>query len=60
MKEIVEKLIEKADSFEIKDETWEELKNDALKELATKASPDNSHLWNCIKLIAEYMSKYTK
>lgn len=53
MKEIVEKLIEKADSFEIKDETWEELKNDALKELATKASPDNSHLWNCIKLIAE-------
>ena len=58
MEEIVKKLIEEVDSFEIKDENLEELKRDTLKELESKPSSNNQILWLCIKCIDEYMENY--
>lgn len=60
MKEIVEKMIEEVEAFENHDSYWQDLKKDALKELERKPTSDNQYLWLCIKLIAEYMSEYTK
>lgn len=59
MKEMVEKMIEKVESFKIEDDYWHQLKKDTLRELETKSTPDNQWLWLCIKLIAEYMAEYT-
>ena len=50
MEEIVKKLIEEVNSFEIKDENLEELKRDTLKELKSKPSSNNQMLWLCCLL----------
>lgn len=60
MEEIVRKIIDEADSFEIESEVWEELKQDTLKELERKPTSDNQNLWVCIKALAEYMEIYVK
>ena len=58
MEEIVKKMINEVDSFEIKDDYWQQLKKDTLEELKTKPTSDNQWLWICIKSIAEYMAEF--
>lgn len=60
MKEVVLRLIEEIEKFEIKDSYWEELKKDTFEELERKNTVDNQYLWLCIKLISEYMTEYTR
>lgn len=55
MLEIVSKLIEMLDSFEIE---WEDLKRDTLRELKNKPTADNQNLWVCIREIAISMEEY--
>lgn len=55
MLEIVNKLIEMLDSFEIE---WEDLKRDTLRELKNKPTVDNQYLWVCIGEIASFMEEY--
>lgn len=58
MKKLVNDLIEKVESFDIKSEYWEELKLETLKELERNPAPDNQVLWLCIKRIAGYIENY--
>lgn len=58
MKEVVTKLIEEVDSFEIKSEFWKDLKRDTLRELKSKPTADNQDLWVCIREIAIFMEEY--
>ena len=58
MEKLIKGIIEEAEKFNIKDEYWEEIKKDTLKELERKDTSDNQYLWLCIKLIAEYMEDY--
>lgn len=58
MEEIVKKLIDEVDSFEHHYDSWQDLRNDTLKELKRKPTSDNQELWVCIKAIAEYMENY--
>lgn len=58
MKEIVEKIIEKVESFGSHNYYWTELRNDVLQELERNPNSDNQALWLCIKSIAEYMENY--
>lgn len=53
--EIVNKLIEILDSFEIE---WEDLKRDTLRELKNNPTADNQELWVCIREMAILMEKY--
>lgn len=53
--EIVSKLIEILDSFEIE---WEDLKRDTLRELKNKPTADNQDLWVCIREMAILMEEY--
>lgn len=58
MREIVEKIIQKVESFEKHSEEWQELKEDTLKELKRNPNSSNQALWLCIKSMAEYMESY--
>lgn len=58
MREIVEKIIQKVESFEKHGEEWQELKEDTLKELKRNPNSGNQALWLCIKSMAEYMESY--
>lgn len=58
MKEIVEKIIEKVESFEKHGEEWQELKEDTLKELERNPNSDNQALWLCITSMTKYMESY--
>lgn len=58
MQEIVDKLIEKVDSFEIESDHWKDLKRDTLRELKSKPTVDNQDLWVCIREIAIFMEEY--
>ena len=58
MQEIVDKLIEKVESFEIESDCWEGLKRESLKELKNKPTADNQYLWVCIGEIASFMEEY--
>lgn len=53
--EIVNKLIEILDSFEIE---WEDLKRDTLRELKNNPTAENQELWVCIREMAILMEKY--
>jgi hypothetical protein len=53
--EIVSKLIEMLDSFEIE---WEDLKRDTLRELKNNSTADNQDLWVCIREMAILMEEY--
>lgn len=55
MLEIVNKLIEILDSFEIE---WEDLKRDTLRELKNNPTAENQELWVCIREMANLMEKY--
>ncbi len=55
MLEIVNKLIEILDSFEIE---WEDLKRDTLRELKNNPTAENQELWVCIREMAILMEKY--
>lgn len=55
MLEIVNKLIEILDSFEIE---WEDLKRDTLRELKNNPNAENQELWVCIREMAILMEKY--
>lgn len=58
MREIVEKIIEKVESFEKHGEEWQELKEDTLKELERNPNSDNQALWLCITSMTKYMESY--
>lgn len=58
MKEIVEKIIEKVESFGKHSEEWQELKEDTLKELERNSNSDNQALWLCIASMTKYMESY--
>lgn len=58
MREIVEKLIEKVEYFEVNTDEWKELKKDILKELEVKDTPDNQYLWSLITKISEMMNEF--
>lgn len=55
MLEILNKLIEILDSFEIE---WEDLKKDTLRELKNNSTADNQDLWVCIREMAILMEEY--
>lgn len=55
MLEIVNKLIEILDSFEIE---WGDLKRDTLRELKNNPTAENQELWVCIREMAILMEKY--
>lgn len=58
MEEIVEKIIEKVESFGKHGEEWQELKEDTLKELERNSNSDNQALWLCITSMTKYMESY--
>lgn len=58
MKEIVEKIIEKVESFEVEDPFLEELKSHLLRELKVNPTASNQYLWLGIKEIATFMESY--
>lgn len=58
MLEIVNKLIEKVDGFEVESDRWNDLKRETLKELKNKPTMDNQYLWVCIEEIASFMEEY--
>lgn len=58
MLEIVNKLIEKVDGFEVESDRWNDLKRETLKELKNKPTADNQDLWVCIREMAILMEEY--
>lgn len=58
MRELINELIEKVESYDVDSDEWKELKKDILKELEVKDTPDNQYLWSLIAKISEMMNEF--